>query len=320
MRFTESCPRAVGFLAASIVCFTATAQSGYARFSVASDTIRIQGNTVFNQGDFTYEMRIRFTPGAPRGHVISEQRDTYEDKVVTLAANGGYLVTGCQLLPGSGYFSGTLPNFPQDQWMHLAYVHEGPNVKFYVNGSLVQTRAQNQCYVDHPGSWMSIGMFRYGAGWNGGSAPFPSFLGDLDWIRVSSGARYTDNFTPPYECEVSSDSQTQLLLKFNEPAGTTTLTDESPNHFVCNPGLPVSPGVTATAPTLGLTSGGYPSCRPPCPADVDQSGAVDGVDLATVLLNWGVPSAQYPRSDINSDGVVNGSDLALLLAAWGPCP
>jgi choice-of-anchor C domain-containing protein len=57
-----------------------------------------------------------------------------------------------------------------------------------------------------------------------------------------------------------------------------------------------------------------------CPADVDESGAVNGVDLAAVLNNWGTNGGKYPRADINGDGVVNASDLAAVLGAWGPCP
>jgi hypothetical protein len=57
-----------------------------------------------------------------------------------------------------------------------------------------------------------------------------------------------------------------------------------------------------------------------CPADVDESGAVSGVDLAAVLNSWGPVGAKYPRADVNSDGVVDGADLAMVLSAWGPCP
>ncbi len=60
------------------------------------------------------------------------------------------------------------------------------------------------------------------------------------------------------------------------------------------------------------------SCNP-CSADVDQSGAINGVDLAAVLNNWGTSGGKQPRSDINHDGIVNGSDLAEVLNAWGPC-
>ena len=60
------------------------------------------------------------------------------------------------------------------------------------------------------------------------------------------------------------------------------------------------------------------SCDP-CRADVDQSGAINGVDLAAVLNNWGTSGGKQPRSDVNGDGIVDGADLAEVLNAWGPC-
>jgi hypothetical protein len=53
----------------------------------------------------------------------------------------------------------------------------------------------------------------------------------------------------------------------------------------------------------------------PCPADLDGSGAVDGIDLAALLANWGGAG----DGDIDGDGTVDGVDLSSVLAAWGPC-
>jgi hypothetical protein len=58
----------------------------------------------------------------------------------------------------------------------------------------------------------------------------------------------------------------------------------------------------------------------PCLADVDGSGAVNGVDLAAILNTWGTTGGKYPGADVNSDGIVNGADLAEVLNSWGPCP
>jgi Dockerin type I domain len=56
-----------------------------------------------------------------------------------------------------------------------------------------------------------------------------------------------------------------------------------------------------------------------CPGDVDRSGAVNGVDLAAVLNNWGTNGGKYPGADTNQDGIVDGIDLAQVLGGWGPC-
>ncbi len=52
---------------------------------------------------------------------------------------------------------------------------------------------------------------------------------------------------------------------------------------------------------------------PANPADVNNDGRVDGIDLAIVLSAWGTSNGQ---ADINDDQLVDGVDLALVLAAW----
>jgi hypothetical protein len=57
-----------------------------------------------------------------------------------------------------------------------------------------------------------------------------------------------------------------------------------------------------------------------CPADIDESGTVNGVDLAALLSVWGTDGAKYPRADIDGSGEVNAADLAAVLNSWGACP
>lgn len=52
-----------------------------------------------------------------------------------------------------------------------------------------------------------------------------------------------------------------------------------------------------------------------CPPDLNGDNVVDGVDLASMLSNWGGSGG-----DITGDGTTDGSDLASLLGGWGPCP
>jgi parallel beta-helix repeat protein len=54
-----------------------------------------------------------------------------------------------------------------------------------------------------------------------------------------------------------------------------------------------------------------------CRADLNGDGIVNGVDLATILSNWGTASA---TADLSGDGTVSGADLSTVLAAWGTCP
>jgi len=56
---------------------------------------------------------------------------------------------------------------------------------------------------------------------------------------------------------------------------------------------------------------------PPCPADLNGDGVVDGADLGVLLNAWGSTDA---AADLSGDGVVDGADLGILLNAWGGCP
>ncbi|MCX5650252.1 MAG: hypothetical protein NTU45_02515 [Planctomycetota bacterium] len=55
---------------------------------------------------------------------------------------------------------------------------------------------------------------------------------------------------------------------------------------------------------------------PACPTDLNQSGATDAADLATLLSNWGGTGT----GDVNGSGTIDAADLAALLSAWGACP
>jgi cytochrome c peroxidase len=61
-------------------------------------------------------------------------------------------------------------------------------------------------------------------------------------------------------------------------------------------------------------------CRPPCPADLDASGLVDGGDLAAILANWQSADPASAALDLDGSGFVDGGDLAMILAGWGACP
>ena len=53
-----------------------------------------------------------------------------------------------------------------------------------------------------------------------------------------------------------------------------------------------------------------------CPADLDDSGAVDFSDLLAVLTNFGNPGA----TDLDGSGTTGFADLLIVLTGWGPCP
>ena len=60
------------------------------------------------------------------------------------------------------------------------------------------------------------------------------------------------------------------------------------------------------------------SC-PPCLADFNGDGRVDGADLPIVLSSWGSCPGACP-ADIDGNGIVDGADLSAVLSSWGICP
>jgi hypothetical protein len=82
-------------------------------------------------------------------------------------------------------------------------------------------------------------------------------------------------------------------------------------------GTPDAAAIAQGAPDVNAN--GIPdTCE--CLADVDESGAVNAVDLAAVLGVWGTSGGKYPRADIDGSGLVDAQDLAAVLGGWGSCP
>lgn len=66
---------------------------------------------------------------------------------------------------------------------------------------------------------------------------------------------------------------------------------------------------------------GLPAVGAECTGDLNDSGEVDGADLALLLGAWG--ECGDPKdcpADLDGSGSVDGADLALLLGNWGDCP
>jgi len=55
------------------------------------------------------------------------------------------------------------------------------------------------------------------------------------------------------------------------------------------------------------------SCSPPCPADFNQDGGVDGADIEAFFIAW---EAGEPASDVNADGGTDGADIETFFTAW----
>lgn len=313
----------LSLLAASILTLPSAGQ--VAVFPSSTSTLKCTGNTVI-ASTITVEARLWLGADSPSvniaGRIWTEQQDSVEDKNLTVGPDG--IDSGaCCSSQHHLTWRGTVPT---EAWVHVAAVFEVPEARLYVDGVLVHTTFIQGPILNSSGSWMAIGAGDYSVG--PGTDIAPGFHGQLDWLRVSSVARYSGSeITPPSECElVPSDESTALLLLFNDPIGSKELLDLGAQQMT----VTVDPWfVGATTPVLSGDrldgdSDGIPDCCATllgcrgCPADLNDDAIVNGSDIAVLLGFWG-PVGAFPAADLNSDGVVNGAEIAIVLGAWGPC-
>ena len=143
-----------------------------------------------------------------------------------LKVNAGYTATGYLdtisiHTPGSGYTSGDVITITNENnltasftigicsargiWTHVAFVRNGvSNAQLYYNGV---NQTQFSMSLNNGSSDLNIGRR---AGVNG-----QGFLGKLAMIRISSTAKYLDNFSPSLSYGVEGD--TRLMLGSNNP-------------------------------------------------------------------------------------------------------
>jgi hypothetical protein len=167
---------------------------------------------------------------------------------------------------------------PTNQWCHIAIVRRSASMAVFVNGNQVGTipcAAGQQAIVQNAD-------VRIGAPvQNGGGLPSKGFAGRIDWMRISAVARYTGTFTVPEEqALVPADASTQLLLRFNDGAGSASVRDDGIRGLASLVGDSRSFAAgTATAPRL--------SEPPSCPSDLDGDGDINGSDISLLLLDFG---------------------------------
>lgn len=104
---------------------------------------------------------------------------------------------------------------PVDQWSHLAGTFDGSAVKLYIDGKLVATQAGS-------GKRRLNSLPLYiGADPDRSGQPTRSFLGQIDEVRILSGAIYNDGFIP--ERRLAPTESTLLLMHFDRQLGPYVL-------------------------------------------------------------------------------------------------
>lgn len=214
MRHFKTC----AILMALLSLWAARVCSAALLYSNTNDTISVAGNTVLgNQA--TYEAIVEFNAltytGAGGGEIYNAWQFAAEDENFTIR-NGG--IAGGYAYP-VGY-----PNILQggtlttDIWYDLAYVYDGAQVRLYINGNLVASMAGSGSIGSGSGAIATVGAIDRPP--DGGV--LPSFLGEIQSLRISDVARYSGSSYTPTLGDFSDDTSTELLYDFdNAPVGNT---------------------------------------------------------------------------------------------------
>lgn len=210
------------------------------------------------------------TAGPPNaaGIVFTSWEADYEDQRFGIGDGGSVFVYSYPTNYGGDAF--TAGNLTPGVWYNLAYVFNGSEENIYVNGGLVGSQSASGNIGIGASAITSIGaMFR-----DGGIDP--SFLGDIQSLRISDVARYSGSSYTPTFSDFTDDSSTLLLYDFDQLSpGATSIDDLSGNGHTGTFGVgftgATSPTVVVPEPSLlgrlilapiGLLAGAS-KCRPP---------------------------------------------------------
>jgi hypothetical protein len=220
--------------AVTLLTMPTLAHAGYVQFSNSTDTISVTGNIdVSNQATYEALVSLNSTsypgnyvnidgPTNDAGNIFTSWQVDYEDQRLGIGNGGTVFVYSYPMnFYGDGFAAGSMTT---GLWYDIAYVFNGNQENIYVDGSLVGSRSARGDIGIGTSNLMSIGaMFR-----DGGTAP--SFLGDIENLRVSDVARYSGNSYTASMSDFADDSSTLLLYDFDQlSAGSTSITDLSGN-------------------------------------------------------------------------------------------
>ena len=120
--------------------------------------------------------------------------------------------------------------------------------------------------------------------------------------------------------------ETALFEQYNTPNGidfqgyvinslqlrVNTLLLDSPGEDLNEDGI-----WTDCTANVTFTINGVPEPATLLPGDVNGDGYVGGLDLTTIITNWGMNPATREQGDLSGDGFVTGHDYTEVITYWG---
>ena len=179
----------------------------------------------FGSADWTMECWVYLqTDSDSRGGIIEIYKD--DNNYIRLFRDGGPDIQLRGVSGGSTQFDIQSSAQSQDAWIHIAGVRDGSTIRLFVDGTQVGTDTSFSI-PDLSGARVVVGLDLAGTD--------RYFTGFIDDLRITKGvARYTSNFTPPDEIDLSTDTHREYVTLFLDGDGTVngqnnTFTDSSTN-------------------------------------------------------------------------------------------
>jgi len=195
----------------------------------------------------------------------------------------------------------------------LAVFDDGTGPAMYVGGNFVTAGATPARFIARwkNGAWSSVGEgFNKEVlalqVWDDGNGPALFAAGRFTQsgnTAVSRIAKWNGASWEPLDGGIAGGDVAALAVYDADGAGPRSSALYAAGSFTSAGGLP------------SARVARWQRCSSGCPADLDESGSVDGADLGVLLVEWGGPG----MGDLDGSGAVDGADLGSLLAAWGSC-
>jgi hypothetical protein len=214
--------------ALAILAIAPSAHSQLAWFSRHTDSIRIPGQTVL-QTTATYETRFWMPVGSDQGgFIFDEWTDGQEDKRIwagPFQVAGNSYPQSVSSAPKGIVFSQA--RVSPETWHHLAFVTDPDSDRLYLDGRLVAEMPRSVTIGNGSGEGR-IGAILRSNGTTGELTMSASFIGFLDYVRLSNTARYKGYQFDVPQGDLASDANTLLLYNFNDAPDSEIAIDESP--------------------------------------------------------------------------------------------
>ncbi|MCH1582478.1 MAG: LamG domain-containing protein, partial [Flavobacteriales bacterium] len=222
---------------------------------------------------------------------------------------------------------------PYNEWMHVAGVYDGSELRLYANGTLVASEAYSGTISDSRNEDIVINRHV----WASGSSA--RLTGQLDELRISNVARYDGDFAPP-SIAFEPDANTLALYHFDEASGSMVEDASGNDHNGSTSGtswssnLPFSSGSTTSTPAILWSTGETTSSISLSPASSQtvsvsvSESSNDFTDEVTITVEPCTPDlpdhvptdglvAWYPfngnandESGNGHDGIITGATFA----------